>query len=172
MFLKRFREKIHKKHINSELRRREILKPKTPVQRVGIIVNSEECFNLDWNTELSSLFPMAKPKIDIILFSEASKKNETAEAVIYNASDIGWNGTIKNEELKTFIDTKFSLLISYYTTNHTLLRLLTASSKAAFKVGLLKEDQRLNDLIIHTELPAFTTFNTELIKYLKILKRL
>lgn len=172
MFLKRLKEKTHKKHIKSKLRSRKISGPSAPLQRVGIIVNNDENFNLDWIKELSTLFSTSKPKIDVISFSVLHKKTVASETVIYSATHIGWNGTIKNEELKTFLDTNFSLLISYYTTNHTLLKLLTASSKADFKVGILKEDQSINDLIINTELHAFTTFKTELIKYLNILKRL
>jgi len=172
MFLKRLKEKTHKKHIKSALIRRKITAPKTPLERIGVIVNEDESCSVDWHSELNSLFATGMPKVDVITFSVLKKKNVNAKPVIYSATHIGWNGTVKNEELKTFLDTNFSLLISYYTTDHTLLKLLTASSMADFKVGILKEDQNINDLIINTDLNAFATFKTELIKYLKILKRL
>ncbi|WP_417236042.1 DUF6913 domain-containing protein [Bizionia paragorgiae] len=171
MFLERFKEKTRKKHINSELKGREVSVPKLPLQRVGIIVNNDDKLAIDWNTELKKLFSNSDLIVDVVSFSTANKRKKDEVSAGFYASDVAWNGAIKNTELKTFINTEFNLLISYYTVNETLLKLLTASSKADFKVGILKEDQRINDLIINTELNAFDTFKVELIKYLKILKR-
>ncbi|MBQ0769593.1 MAG: hypothetical protein KBT58_09890, partial [Bizionia sp.] len=165
------KEKIHKKHIKSELKGREVSVPKLPLQRVGIIVNNDDKLAIDWNTEFKKLFSNSNLMVYVVSFSTANKRKKDEVSAGFYAPDIAWNGVIKNSELKTFITTEFNLLISYYTVNETLLKLLTASSKADFKVGILKEDQSINDLIINTDLNAFNTFKIELIKYLKILKR-
>ncbi|MGB1210876.1 MAG: DUF6913 domain-containing protein [Lacinutrix venerupis] len=54
----------------------------------------------------------------------------------------------------------------------TPLKLLTVSSKSKFKVGVLETDERVNDLIIKTEMNDFKTFTSELKKYLNILNKI
>ena len=79
---------------------------------------------------------------------------------------------IKNIELQSFLNTKFDALISYYTKENLELKLLTARSKAKFKIGILRSDDRLNDLIIKTNLKEFDVFKAEVHKYLSILKKI
>jgi len=90
---------------------------------------------------------------------------------VYNPKDFGWKDNVKNQELQQFIDTDFDLLINYYTKENIGLKLITASSKAKMKVGILQTDERFNDLIIKTDIKDIKTFTSELIKYLKILNK-
>ena len=55
---------------------------------------------------------------------------------------------------------------------HLELKLLTGTSKAQFKIGILQSDARLNDLIIKTNLKEFDVFKAELHKYLNILNKI
>ena len=48
---------------------------------------------------------------------------------------------------------------------------MTALSKGKFKIGIFQSDERLNDLIIKTELTQFDLFKAEVFKYLSILKK-
>ena len=66
----------------------------------------------------------------------------------------------------------FDLLISYYRPNKYALNIVTAMSKANFKVGLSVEDKRLHDLIIDINPKEINTFRMEIIKYLKTLNRI
>ena len=50
--------------------------------------------------------------------------------------------------------------------------MITAMSKARFKIGLLQSDQRLNDLIIKTKISEFDLFKEELKKYLDTFNKL
>ena len=71
-----------------------------------------------------------------------------------------------------FVDQQFDLLISFYKPNRYELKIVTAMSKAKFKVGISNEDDRLHDLIIDVALKNQSTFKVELIKYLKTLKKI
>jgi hypothetical protein len=64
------------------------------------------------------------------------------------------------------------VLISYYKTNQLELNLVTARSKANFKIGITNEDSRLHDLTIDVEPADTDIFRIELIKYLTQLNRL
>lgn len=90
----------------------------------------------------------------------------------FDPKDFGWGGTIKNTELQSFLDTEFDVLISYYAKDQLELKLLTALSQAKFKIGILQTDERLNDLIIKTDISEFNVFKDELIKYLTILNKI
>ena len=61
-------------------------------------------------------------------------------------------------ELEDFLNKKFDALISFYESDILELKLLTAMSKANFKIGLFQADQRLNDLIIKTGITEFEVF--------------
>ena len=80
---------------------------------------------------------------------------------------------IKNNiEIDDFVDQPFDLLISYYNPNKLELSLVTALSKANFKIGINSEDSRLHDLIIDVKPSKIDVFKVELIKYLTQLNRL
>ena len=70
------------------------------------------------------------------------------------------------------MDQPFDLLISYYSSNKLELNLVTALSKANFKIGINSEDSRLHDLIIDVEPSKIAVFRIELLKYLTQLNRL
>lgn len=81
----------------------------------------------------------------------------------------GWKGKISNIELEEFINAKFDVLISYYKKDRYELNVVTALSKANFKVGIADHDERLNDFIVKIEPNQIETFKTELIKYFTVL---
>lgn len=173
MILKGFKEKSNKKYINKALSERVVVTTKDKVKRIGVLVNNNESIDYSWFKALKEVLNVTSNAIEVVAFTNDKKKDESNELVAtFDGTDLGWNGTIKETNLKTFINTDLDLLISYYTEDNTLLKLLTTASKAKFKVGILQEDERINDLIIKTELDDFKTFKIELEKYLKILNKL
>jgi hypothetical protein len=49
---------------------------------------------------------------------------------------------------------------------------MTAFSKAKFKIGILQTDERLNDLILKTNIKQHEVFKEEVLKYLTILNKI
>ena len=88
------------------------------------------------------------------------------------SKDFDWLGKHKNPEIDEFIEQPFDVLISYYKKQTLELNLITALSKANFKIGLNNEDDRLHDFIIEVDPLKIAIFKTELIKYLTTLNRL
>ena len=82
------------------------------------------------------------------------------------------NGRIKNNELQSFLNTPFDILVSYYKNDILELNLISALSKANFKVGISNKDERFHDLILDVLPNKFHVFKEEFIKYLTILKKL
>ncbi|QDO95603.1 hypothetical protein FNB79_17040 [Formosa sediminum] len=172
MILKGFKEKSNKKYFNKLLVNRKISSASKRIESLGVILNIDEISSIEAIEPISKLLNIKPNSFKIIAFTAAAEAKIDAGYPIYTANDIGWGGSIKNPELELFLETKFDALISYYFVDNLDLKLLTAATKADFKIGVLQEEPRLNDLILNINQGAIEVFKSELLKYLSILKRI
>jgi len=172
MFLKGFKEKSNKKIINSLLKSREVFVDESKIEHLGILLHVNEFDDFEVFRKLAASLNVLPNKLKIVAFTDNEKDQPNFWEVCFNLKDFGWKGTVNNVELQTFLDTQYDALISYYTSEVIELKLITAMSKAKFKIGILQSDERLNDLIIKTEVGQFDLFKKELIKYLTIFNKL
>ncbi|APY09734.1 hypothetical protein BWZ22_00060 [Seonamhaeicola sp. S2-3] len=172
MILKGFKEKSNKKYLNKLLTEREVNTTKSEVQSLGIILNIDEFDDLESFRKLADLIKVRTNKLKIVAFSETNKENLNSWDDCFTPKDFGWKGVVKNVELQSFLNKDFDVLISYYLHDNIELKLMTAASKAKFKVGILVSDERLNDLIIKTDIKEFDVFKNEIFKYLTILNKI
>lgn len=171
MILKGFKKKSIKKYLNKLLSERHVDVTDNKIESIGVILNINEVDDFELFRKLADNLKIHPNKLKIIAFSESKKDDINSWDNCYNPKDFGWKGSIKNIELQSFLDLKFDVLISYYEKEILELKLITASSKAKLKVGILQTDERLNDLIIKTNLKEFDVFKRELFKYLTIIKQ-
>ena len=172
MILKTFKDKSNKKYLNKLISERHLNIDHSKINSLGVILNIDEIDNLEPFKQLANHIKIPQNKFKIIVFS-ANKNNKQYTCLpCFNPSHFGWKGQIKHTELKSFLNTKFDALISYYTNEQLELKLLTTLSKAQLKIGILQSDKRLNDLIIKTNSKTFNTFKAELYKYLTILNKI
>lgn len=172
MILKGFKEKSNEKYLNRLLSERHVNINEDAVVSLGVILNIDEIDDFELFTKLADCIKVRPNRVKIIAFSESKKEVLNTWDECYNPKDFGWKGVIKNSELESFLDTKFDVLISYYEQEILELKMITAFSKAKFKIGILQSDERINDLIIKTTLNEFDVFKEEVFKYLKILNKI
>lgn len=172
MILKGFKEKSNEKYLNKLLSERHVNINEDAVVSLGVILNIDEIDDFELFTKLADYIKVRPNRVKIIAFSESKKEVLNTWDECYNPKDFGWKGVIKNSELESFLDTKFDVLISYYEQEILELKMITAFSKAKFKIGILQSDERINDLIIKTTLNEFDVFKEEVFKYLKILNKI
>ena len=172
MILKVFKEKSNQKYINKLLNARQVLVNNNKMSSVGVILNMSEFSDFESFRLFFKSLGVQLAKIQIIAFVEDSKDSNELWDTYFNPKDLGWKGKIKNTDLQIFVDTKFDVLISYCKENHLELNLITAASKANFKVGLTDEDERLYDLMIDVKPKQFSLFKDELKKYLTVLNKI
>ena len=172
MILKGFKEKSNKKYLNKLLLERQMPVTNSSIDSLGVILNIDEIDDFDLFNSLAKLLKVKSNKLKIIAFSQSKKEDLNTWDDCFNPKDFGWKGAIKNPELQEFLKNKFDVLVSYYTTDTLELKLITAKSKAKFKIGILQSDERINDLIIKTNLKEFDLFKSEAFKYLKILNKI
>ncbi|WP_417291442.1 DUF6913 domain-containing protein [Corallibacter sp.] len=172
MILKGFKEKSIKKQLSSILKNRQLKFSDKKIESVGIILSADEVNDFESLKTLSTRLNVLPNKLKIIAYTSSKKEMTYSWDVCFNPNDFTWNGRVKNAELQTFINTEFDLLISYYSTDVTTLKYITAASKSVFKTSIFQKDKRLNDLIINTDLQNVEAFKNELYKYLTVLNKI
>ncbi|PNW25858.1 DUF6913 domain-containing protein [Formosa algae] len=151
---------------------RKISNTSKHIESLGVILNIDEFSNTEAIESISKLLKIKPNSFKILAFSMSEEGNDGHGFPVFTAKDIGWSGKIKNPELELFLNNEFDALISYYFTDNLDLKVLTAKVKSDLKIGVLQEEQRLNDLIINVNPDAIEVFKRELLKYLSILKRI
>lgn len=172
MILKGFKGKSNKKYLNKLLTQRQVNITNNEVSSLGVVINVNEFDDFEAFKKLAALIKIHTNNVKIIAFSEDEKENLLSWDLCFTPKDFGWRGAVNNVELQNFLNKEFDVLVSYYNEEILELKLITAASKAAFKVGVLQTDERLNDLIIKTDIKEFDVFKNELFKYLTILNKI
>ena len=172
MFFKQLKSVSIKKNIALILKQRLRDFKSSKVQSVGIIFDYEAFHDYDFFHDLLKDLGIWKNNTRFIAKIDAKKTHPNSWDSFYSLEDFDWLGKHKNKEIDEFVDQPFDVLISYYKTNTLELNLITALSKANFKIGLNNEDDRLHDFIIEVDPLKTAIFKTELIKYLTTLNRL
>lgn len=172
MFLKRFKEKSIRKYLDAVLSKRVANVHDGVIHSVGIILNFDEYNNYDRLRSLISEIGVKDNRVKFMAFIDDEKSIPNSWDAFFHPKNFGWKGNITNIELQEFIDEKFDALICYYKNDNLELNYVTALSQANFKIGLNNRDERLYDFIMDIEPDHIQIFENELIKYLKVLKKI
>jgi len=172
MFLQRFKKKSIQNYISKILNSRNVSVNNNKIESVGVILNLDEFNEHEILRRFFISIGIMENKIKFIAFITDEKLAPNSWDSYFNPKNFGWHGNIKNVELQEFINTKFDALISYYKDDNLELNTVTTLSKANFKIGISKNDQRLNDFIIDVKPNQINVFKQELLKYLKVLNKI
>jgi hypothetical protein len=142
------------------------------IKTVGILVNEHSSFNFEALKKLQREIGSGSSNFQVLTYKESKENYNELRGIIFNEKDIAWNGKIKSDEINSFLNESFDMLIDYTFSNTIPKKFLATISKAKFKVGYANIDDRMYDLMINVTEDDTNKFNTELIKYLKILKKL
>ena len=172
MILKSLREKSNQKHINNLLNSRQSAVSDSKIDTIGVILNLAEFDDFEVIRDFAKELNVHPNKIKVIAYTEDDKEVGDSRELLFSKKEIGWKAKIKSPELEDFINKKFDALLGFYSEDNVELNLVTALSKANFKIGISNHDERLFDFIIETSSKDFDIFKKELIKYLNILNKL
>ena len=172
MFFKLFKKKSNDKYLNNILNNRKSSVNNNKIKSVGIIINLEEFNDYDSLRHVFTYLGVNENKIKFVAYVTEKDETLTSWDSYFTPLDFGWNGNISNYDINEFIETDFDALISYYDEDIHELNLITAKSKANFKIGISNNDQRLHDFIIDIKSSFIDIFKVELEKYLKGLKKI
>jgi|SRR6218665_427890 len=142
------------------------------IKTVGIIFDESYFYEKDALIQELVAYGIAESQIEILVFKNKIKKNESFDYPVFSHKDLSWAATFDKSDVKEFIAQKFDLLINYYDTEKSALLLVTNLSKSTFKVGFASIDKKLNHFMINTNAENYKIFVDELFKYLKILNKI
>ncbi len=172
MFLNYIKELSLKKLLKKNLVSVSYNSNASSIKSVGLIV--DETFFLEKEKLITEIVSkgISKDKIKVIVFRDRINKNEVFSQPTFSQKHINNSGEFTEVVINDFIQEPFDLLISYYYFEKPILKWLTFQSKASFKVGFSSITKELNHFMIDTNIENFKIFNSELFKYLKILKKI
>ena len=102
----------------------------------------------------------------------AFKKTDPITYKHFTEKDIDWNGKIKDASLESFLDNPFDLLIGYFNDKNLYLEYSALKSKATFKIGFAKVNDKIYDLVVSEDPKNIDSFINVIRKYLELLHKI
>lgn len=168
MFLDKIQFFFLKKKFIKRLRSYRLQSSDAPITTIGIIVDESNKEYKNTLLQLLTAYNFKKENITFLVYKNPFSKDNPS----FSNKGFTIFGTIKNSEAKEFISTPFDMLLNFYTKNSLYLQTVTQQSEAYFKVGLGNNEEQLNHLYIVSKSEEEREIIDELIKYLKILKKI
>ena len=172
MFLKRFKEKSIQKYYRTVLSSPRTAIHQNKIRSVGVLLNYDEYNNYDKLRFILKDIGIKDNRVKFLALISDEKSVPNHWDAFFYPECFGWKGKFEHVELEEFVTTPFDALISFYNEERWELNLVTALSKANFKIGISDYEPRLFDLIINIETKHIDVFHGELIKYLKRLNKI
>jgi hypothetical protein len=172
MFLNKIKDFWTKKIVKKRLSNIGLINSDSSIQKVGIVFDESYFYEREELLKELNEQGIENENIQILVFKNTIKKNETFDYPVFSYKNISWTASIDVPQFKDFVNSDFDILISYYDLEKAPLLLTTHLSKANFKVGFASIDKRLHNLMIDTNAENYKAFISELFKYLKILNKL
>ena len=107
--------------------------------------------------------------LKLITFQENDNGFNIFSNMNITPKSISYTGNLTGKDSLEFISYDYDLLINFFKSSD-VLTLLSSKVNAKFRVGFNSVDSRLNDLIFSDKMKKFKEFDSELIKYLKLIR--
>lgn len=144
----------------------------TPLRNIGIIINYDRLQDYRPLHELAKILQISASEVFILGFVDKKYHNVNYLIPVFSRKGISFRGRVKEVEVQEFLQRDYDLLLHYYGGSIPEMQLVSRLSKAGISVGITDESQIYSDLIIKVPEGDFRAFSEELVKYLKILKRI
>ncbi len=171
MIFKSLHESLVKKKINKslELLNEQIRIKPNPVKTIGCII--DPLFPVEVNNfiKLVNKIGLKEKDLKLITFQENENGFNIFSNMNVTPKSISFTGNLTGKDSLEFISYDYDLLINFFKSNN-VLTLLSSKVNAKFRVGFSSVDSRLNDLMFSDKINKFKEFDSELIKYLRIIK--
>lgn len=170
MFLNYIKEFFVKKSLKNNLSNDNNKVFAGNVQTIGLLIDESNFEDSESLIKELTLHGIALENIKVVAYEAKFKEKAIYLRPTFGKKHINWRGEIAEDFLNEFTKLEFDLLLSYYDVENVFLMMITKKSKAKFKVGFSNVDNRLNRLMINTELQNYKLFVSELFRYLKNIK--
>lgn len=143
---------------------------KKEIKKVGVLADEDLFKTYDFRRKLADNFGINTDDFTIILYQRIKNVTLSQEFETFSDKDFGRYGKIKGSTVQNFVQTKFDLLINYCGHDNIMAQVASFHSKAILKAGFNSEELNFYDISIKIDANKVDTFNSELTKYLQIMK--
>ena len=172
MFLNQLKLFVAKQIVNKSLSNVKLQHFQSKIKTVGLLVDETQMQSAQFLLQKLLDQGITLENISVLIFKDVISKTESIHFPSISYQDMNWLGRISKHEVISFEACTFDILIDFYDVEKIPLLAITQNSKAHFKVGFASIDQRLHHFFIATSHEKKEVFINELLKYLKILKKI
>ncbi|SEB53640.1 hypothetical protein SAMN04489761_1270 [Tenacibaculum sp. MAR_2009_124] len=140
------------------------------VKSVAVILDNASLENVI-TSNLASKLNFDKKNITFLVYRNFSKKDEEVPK-FFTEKEIGFNASLKSDNLKNFVKNDYDLLINYTKSSNLYTNVITLHSQAKLKAGFAGIDDKLFDIVVSDATFNEAVLNQELKKYLTILNKI
>ena len=158
-----FRKKSIEKKLNL-LGKREPVKSKA-VASVLCLIDPSQVPAEDVKSHLQMIFKDTQREFEFVYYLNRKSKSNSQYYPQFNRYHLHWDGDLVHPYLPELTSKKFDLMFNYFNKSNLALRALSSSVNAGFRVGFSSVDQRLNDLILASDVFLPDLFANEFPKY-------
>ncbi|MFC4739165.1 DUF6913 domain-containing protein [Flavobacterium ponti] len=171
MFYRTIKDFLVKKHIKKSLAKGLSAVNSEPIKTIGVLIDGIHFSDKDKLINEFKKHSNGQFKVNLLIFRKKVNKKESIEYPYFTKKDIGFSGNYSKGEIENFVNFPFDLLINFYDESNANLELITAQSKAKFKVGFASVNKDLNHFFVNTFVEKYVDFTQVLFDYLRILKK-
>ncbi|MDR0227792.1 MAG: hypothetical protein LBI72_01795 [Flavobacteriaceae bacterium] len=139
-------------------------------QTVGIVLEKSEVSAIDKLIQCLKKQGVERHKIQILVYDAETLVKDMQGVHSYKMTDFDQTGNSTKQEVNSFIEQPFDLLISYYTQDVAPLVWVTAKSAASFKVGVSAVLNKVNHFSLDFAALNAEEYMGNLNRYVEILK--
>jgi hypothetical protein len=140
------------------------------VKNVLIFIDDTTTFNQKYFRSLREQLDLDIANFVFLTYKDKKSNYNEFSGVVVTQDSFNWKGNVTSESLQELLSKEFDLLIDYTQNKLEIKQLIVPIIKAAFKVSFSDEFLDLYDFVVETPPDGIKTFNTEMVRYLKILK--
>jgi len=171
MFFKGIKRKSAQKYISKSLKA-NVDKQGGKIKNLAVLVDATVFSDFPFLNELAEVFGISKESIAILYYHSDKKVAEQFSGDVFTDVELGFNASIKNESVTSFVNKEYDGLLNFYDEDKLMLNLVSVKSKAKFKIGFSGINEGVNDFSVATGLNNISVFTFELKKYLSILNKI
>jgi len=168
----KFKAKSGYKYLEDESKKERPVTHKKGISNIACIVDMDKFGDANAFQSLRQQMGLQPNAVHVMGYKRGQDKHGMFSIPFCTDKDLGWNGSIENGDFSEFSGREYDILINYFTDDRLVLKLMSTKINARIKVGLKDADKNMNDLIFDCKLSDYSTFTSELEKYLKILKEI
>jgi len=140
------------------------------IQKVAILVDESSAFNASQYKNLQKKMGLDDSHFNILTVKKKNSNYNEFKGVVLLTNEVNWKGKIYSTEIHHFTEPHYDLLIDFIPKNSALKQLIITKVNAKMKVGFVKNNPDLYNIIMNVDSQKIDVFISELIKYLHILK--